>query len=103
MPDTPSFKPTQNESSSSPLRMMADILKDKTLTKEDKDYLHQLASTRFYHRRVIAYISLFAMIGGAIFGLIKCPDNVTLILALISPFTTIVLAYIGFSSARPNS
>ena len=56
MPDTP--RDGNSESSRSPIRMMAEILKDKDLNAEDKQLLHDLAKTRFLHRRAMAYIAL---------------------------------------------
>lgn len=56
MPDTP--RDSNSESSRSPILMMAEILKDKDLNADDKQLLHDLAMTRFWHRRTMAYIAL---------------------------------------------
>ena len=99
MPDTP--RNGQNESSRSPIRLMAEILKDDELDKEDKQLLYEMAKTRFWHRRAMAYIALFGMLalaGAKLF--FKADADVAWINATLS---AIVVAYIGAAAVRPGS
>lgn len=45
-----------------PLRALADILKDADLTADDKRVLVEIWRRRFFHRRVMAYVALSAMV-----------------------------------------
>ena len=98
MPDTP--RNGQSESSRSPLRLMAEILKDDELTEEDKQLLYDMAKTRFWHRRTMAYLSLFGLLGLAAAKYFNAEFDVTWISATLS---AIVVAYIGAAAARPGS
>ena len=62
MPDTP-VAHERNEATRSPVRLMAEILRDDKLSQQDKQLLYDLARTRFQHRRYMAYIALFSLIG----------------------------------------
>ena len=98
MPDTPH---NQNESSRSPIRLMADILRDSALTPEDKQLLYDLAKTRFRHRRRMAYIALAGILLFSLLSVLREPSpDVTWINTTLA---AIVVAYYGASAARPGS
>ena len=118
MPDTPT---TQNEAGRAPSRMLAEILRDPDLTKEDKQFLYEFMRNRFWHRRVIAYVALVGILAFSAFAVgspwlpppvvcegtaaaVTCPTpespDVTWINTTLA---AIVLAYYGASAARPGS
>ena len=100
MPDTPQTKQQSADATKSPIVLMADILRDDKLTAEDKQLLYDLARTRFFHRRLIAYIALAGMFAVAVASFFKPTMDVGW---LNSTFAAIVAAYYGMSSIRPNS
>lgn len=79
---------------------MAEILKDDELDKEDKQLLYEMAKTRFWHRRTMAYIALFGMLALAAANFFKPEFDVAWINATLS---AIVVAYYGAAAARPGS
>ena len=98
VPDTPH---NQNESSRSPIRLMAEILRDSALTPEDKQLLYDLAKTRFQHRRRMAYIALAGILLFSLLSVLREPSpDVTWINTTLA---AIVVAYYGASAARPGS
>ena len=98
---TPKNLDTSPSSSQDPVKAMAEILKDSELSAEDKQLLYDLARTRFKHRRSMAYISLFAMIG---FGIANVLSNAEFDIAWINgTFAAIVGAYFGLSAFKPGS
>lgn len=98
MPDTP--RNGQNESSRSPICLMAEILKDDELNEKDKQLLYDMARTRFWHRRTMAYIALFGMLALAAVNFFKPEFEVAWINATLSG---IVVAYYGAAAVRPGS
>ena len=118
MPDTPQ---TQNESSRSPLRLMAELLKDPELTPEDKQLLYEFMKTRFWHRRVMAYVALVGILAFSAFAVYSpwlpptvvcegmtaaatCPSPAAPDVTWVNTtLAAIVVAYYGASAARPGS
>ena len=103
MPDTP--RDGNSESSRSPIRMMAEILKDKDLNAEDKQLLYELAKTRFWHRRTMAYIALAGIF--VFSGLQYLPETVSAarpdVTWINTTLAAIVVSYYGASAVRPGS
>ena len=98
-----------------PLRMLADILKDGSLTIDDKRIIVDLWKARFHHRRRMAYISLGALLAllAATLCVVLIPWLATAktnlmemrdhVVWLGSFFMAIVLAYFGISGFKPAS
>ena len=100
MPDTPKIV-DDSESSRSPVQVLADILGREDLTREDKDLIFKFASTRFKHRRRMAYISLFSLIGFSAYKVLIDPEAD---LAWINgTLAGIIAVYYGASALRPGS
>ena len=90
-----------NEAARSPLRAMAEILRDEKLSADDKQLLYEFAKTRFKHRRYMAYIALVSLIG---FSLMKALINPSLDVTWINTtLAGIVAVYYGVSAFRPGS
>ena len=99
MPDTP--LDGASESSRSPIRMMAEILKDERLTATDKQLLYSMAKTRFWHRRTMAYVALAGMLGFGVLDFFSVGEaDMTWINSTLS---AVVVAYIGAAAVRPGS
>ena len=80
---------------------MAEILKDEKLTAEDKQLLHRQAQTRFWHRRMMAYLSLFGLLGFSTYSVVIDP---TADVAWVNgTLAAIILGYYGVSAIRPGS
>ncbi len=98
MPDTPIQD--RNEAARSPVRLMAEILRDERLSAEDKQLLYDLARTSFRHRRSMAYIALAGLIGFSIAKFVRPEVDVTWINTTLAG---IVAVYFGVSGFRPGS
>ena len=98
MPDTPTQN--LNEAARSPVRLMAEILRDERLSATDKQLLYDLARTRFWHRRSMAYIALAGLIGFSIAKFFKPEVDVAWINTTLAG---IVAVYYGVSGFRPGS
>ena len=97
---TPIPPQKQTDNARSPIRLMAEILKDNDLNDEHKQLLYEFAITRFHHRRLMAYISL----GGIFLAALAKFFNPTFeIVWITSPLFGIVAAYYGVAALRPNS
>ena len=79
---------------------MAEILRDEKLTAEDKQLLYRLAKTRFWHRRMMAYIALVGMLGVSGASLFMPEADVAWI---NSTLAAVVVSYYGASAVRPGS
>ena len=99
MPNTP-MAHERNEATRSPVRIMAEILRDEQLTPEDKQLLYDLARTRFQHRRYMAYIALFGLIGFSVAKFFKPDVDITWINVTLAG---VVAVYYGVSGFRPGS
>ena len=99
MPGTPTG-PGGNETTRSPVRMMAEVLRDEKLSAEDKQLLYDLARTRFQHRRYMAYIALFGLIGFSVAKFFRPEVDITWINVTLAG---IVAVYYGVSGFRPGS
>ena len=96
-----------------PLKALADILKDKDLSGDDKRVLVEIWRRRFFHRRVMAYMALSAMVLslavlflGALFvtNFGSMLSEVSTLITWIEGFLAgIVAAYYGMSALRPAS
>ena len=112
-PELPSGPTSGND----PLERMEGILKDEKLSDDQKNYLLRFSATRFKHRRKMAYIALWTIIGSLaillLMAAIDCKQGTTMLAQLkevqalligIEVFLTgIVGAYYGTSAARPSS
>lgn len=96
-----------------PLRVLAEILKDKDLTGDDKRVLVEIWRRRFFHRRVMAYVALSAIVLSLVvlfLGAFLVADfgsmlsEVSTLITWIEGFLAgIVAAYYGMSALRPAS
>ena len=102
-----------------PLRVLADLATATDLSDDDKSALIAFGMNRFRHRRTMAYIALFAVLGSmALTFLGAFVDGVTgktcvidslgddassLIIWVDGFLATIVAAYYGVSAWRPSS
>ena len=68
---------------------------DKELSDNDKIAVHKMVKTRFKHRKIMAYISLF--------GILEIFTNIDVTEWIYGSFATIVMAYYGASAWKPNS
>ena len=101
MPGTPTVTDTSPGSSQDPVKTLAEILKDKNLTPEDKQLLFDQARTRFKHRRRMAYIALYGMF--VVAGVSAIPGVELDTNWLYPTLAGIVAAYYGMSAFRPGS
>jgi len=93
--------PPQNADTNDPVKALAEILKCEKLDENDKQVLHEMAMTRFTHRRHIAYIALFGMF---VVAVIEAFAKVDMNSSWLYPtLTAIVAAYYGASAYKPNS
>lgn len=102
MPDTPIAADNIPSSSQDPIKALAEILKDEGLTAEDKQLLYKHTTTRFRHRRIMAYIALISMIGFGIIDAFFAGDGFD-VGWVNSTLAAIVFAYYGMSAWKPNS
>ncbi|MCY4184891.1 MAG: hypothetical protein OXD45_06210 [Rhodobacteraceae bacterium] len=73
---------------------------DKELSDNDKIAVHKMVKTRFKHRKIMAYISLFGII---VFGILEIFTNIDVTEWIYGSFATIVMVYYGTSAWKPNS
>ena len=96
-----------------PIRVLADILKDKELSDDDKRIIVDIWKRRFFHRRIMAYLALSAMLASLVMlfvGVFFVPDfgNMlseasTLITWMEGFLAGIVATYYGMSAMKPAS
>lgn len=105
-----------------PVEVMREVFKDDAFDQTEKYILFMMSNQRFFNRRKMAYRSLYAIIGGAIFialaifldrfyppgaGEKSLSDiiqaNQSVITWIGGFFTSIVAFYFGASSLRPTS
>ena len=102
MPDTPKIPNKATGANDDPVRALAEILKDEKFTAEDKQLLFDMARTRFKNRRIMAYISLFGILGFALLSAIPNFD-IDQINWVYATLAGIVATYYGMSAFRPSS
>ena len=102
MPNTPKIPNKANGANDDPVRALAEILKDEKFTAEDKQLLFDMARTRFKNRRIMAYISLFGILGFALLSAIPNFD-IDQINWVYATLAGIVATYYGMSAFRPSS
>ena len=103
-----------SDSAKDPLTTIAGILKDTDLSDEHKKALIRFSQQRFRHRRIMAYLALWTIVGslGALllgvffvsdFGAALQGGVGTLITWIEGFLAAIVAAYYGISAWRPTS
>ena len=102
MPNTPKIPDKASGANDDPVRALAEILKDEKFTAEDKQLLFDMARTRFKNRRIMAYISLFGILGFALLSAIPNFD-IDQINWVYATLAGIVATYYGMSAFRPSS
>lgn len=106
-----------SEAGRDPLRIMIEIAENDKLSDQDKTSLIHYSTERFKNRRLMAYVSLYALItslallflsaiidgltGSGILASIK--ESQTLFTWMEGFLTAIVAAYFGVSAWRPAS
>ena len=97
----------------SPIRVLADILKDPDLSSDEKRIVVEIWQKRFFHRRIMAYLALSAMLVslGLLFAGVFLVEDFGEMLAEASTLITwmegflagIVATYYGMSALKPAS
>lgn len=108
---------TTSEAGRDPLRIMIEIAENEKLTDQDKTNLIIFSTERFKNRRLMAYVSLYAIVSSLILlflaaiidgladtGILASIKESQTLFAWMEGFlTAIVAAYFGVSAWRPAS
>lgn len=106
-----------SEAGRDPLRIMIEIAENEKLSDQDKTNLIIFSTERFKNRRLMAYISLYAIVSSLILlflaaiidgiagtGILASINESQTLFAWMEGFlTAIVAAYFGVSAWRPAS